>query len=206
MCNKILFIGKQKDYLIDFILLNKEIKVINYHSEFQYFENLFVFFSYDVHEPEVSEEIKKINSLNFTNYIFLPTHLKKLKINKIHEVLFYPTDIKKFEFFLNKNQKNNCFFGDICIENSFLVNQKNKLKVYLTETQNNILRLLMIDVVVKKNKLKNDVLNFNDILDTKSLESHLSRLRKKLLEIESKVLIISFNNDCIKLVANGVSH
>ena len=123
MSNTIVFIGKNKNNLIDFLLLNKEINVVDYKTGFKYFRNLFVFFSYEIKDLEVEKEIKKINLLTFTNYIFLPIRLKNLKINKIHKVLFYPLDIKKFEHFLNR-KNNSYFFGDINLDGGFLVNQK----------------------------------------------------------------------------------
>jgi DNA-binding response OmpR family regulator len=59
---------------------------------------------------------------------------------------------------------------------------------------------------VEKDKIKKDILKIANSLDTKSLESHLSRIRKKLIEIESTTTIITSDTDYIKLITPGVDH
>ena len=102
----------------------------------------------------------------------------------------------------NKKQ----FFGDLLISGNYVENTNSKIKTYLTETQINIFKILICGKRVEKEKIKKDILKITNTLDTKSLESHLSRIRKKLIEIESKTTITSVDTVCIKLIASGVDH
>ena len=78
-------------------------------------------------------------------------------------------------------------------------NIDNEKKTYLTETEFRILNFLLKYKVVSKNNLKTKVLNLKISIDTRSLESHLSRIRKKIKIIESKVKIISVEQECIQV-------
>ena len=86
------------------------------------------------------------------------------------------------------------------MNNNFVINKKNNNKIYLTETESEILKTLFKKKLVKKEKLKKDILNLNPALDTKSLESHLSRIRKKLININSNISIVSTNNEFIEAI------
>ena len=119
--------------------------------------------------------------LNFINYFS--------DFNKI----FYPLPISKLEKLLRKSMiEKNFSFKDIFLyKESFLCNKSNQKKIYLTETEINILKLLFREKVVNKETLKNDILKQKSGILTKSLESHLSRIRKKINDIDSKISIIS---------------
>ena len=71
-------------------------------------------------------------------------------------------------------------FKEISLDKrGFIVNKKNNLKTYLTETEQNILKFLISTQSASKKNLKKEILNLNSLVDTRSLESHLSRIRKK---------------------------
>ena len=85
------------------------------------------------------------------------------------------------------------------ITNDYLVLSKkiaklsflSKEKSYFTETELSILNLLIVEKEVPKKRIKTTILNLQTSLETKSLESHLSRIRKKLFQIDSKINIIT---------------
>ena len=86
------------------------------------------------------------------------------------------------------------------IESGNLVKNKNKnLSVYFTEKEMDLFKKLIDSQKIKKQKIKTEILNFNSQLDTRSLESHLSRIRKKLIIIESTISILSEKDDFISI-------
>ena len=91
-------------------------------------------------------------------------------------------------------------YEDILIDSSNLVKNKNtNLSVYFTEKELDLLKKLIDDRKIKKQKIKTEILKFNSFLQTRSLESHLSRIRKKLTIIESDISILSEKNDYISI-------
>ena len=127
----------------------------------------------------------------------IETSLKKDENN-----IFYPVNIKNFnELVFSKNISDNVIFKELFLEqDNFLINKLNNKKTYLTETEHRIIRLLFANEIVKKDRIKKEILNFQVVLDTKSLESHLSRLRKKISEIDSGVTIISLDPKTLKII------
>ena len=84
-------------------------------------------------------------------------------------------------------------------DNNTIVNKDNNKEVYITETEFNILKLLLTNKSVKKESIKKNILNLNIEIDTKSLDSHLSRIRKKIKNAGLKIEIIPTNISEIKL-------
>ena len=136
----------------------------------------------------------------------MPHRLKDHSINEIHKKIYYPIKISVFKDFIKSMFNKNLFFGDLLIKGNYIENKNNKTRTYLTETQINILKILISGNKVKKEKIKKDILQITNSLDTKSLESHLSRIRKKLIEIESETTLTSIDTGHIKLIAPGVCH
>ena len=69
----------------------------------------------------------------------------------------------------------------------------------MTETESNIVKLLIENGAVKKDTIKKNILNLNIEIDTKSLDSHLSRIRKKIKQVGLLVEIVSVGSFEIKL-------
>ena len=154
-------------------------------------------------EEEFTRVLEKIKKDNFySTFLVIPNEYKNKKLSSDFIKIFYPIHIKKFEQILNdKIALKDLFFQDIHIENNnFLVNVFNQKRIHLTETEMNIIKLLIKDTVVKKEKLKTEILNLNLELDTKSLESHISRIRKKFSNIKSNISIISTDSNSFKIL------
>ena len=67
--------------------------------------------------------------------------------------------------------------------NNFLINNLNNNEVYLTEIESKIIKLLFSNSFVLKRTINSDVLSQQSGVESKSLESHLYRLRKKMLNL-----------------------
>ena len=53
--------------------------------------------------------------------------------------------------------------------------------------------------MIKKDYIQEQILNLQKIVDTKSLDSHLTRIRNKLLTIDSGLNISSVQNDSLEI-------
>ena len=84
--------------------------------------------------------------------------------------------------------------------NSILCNLNNNKKTHLTEIESGIIKFLFTKKIVDKKTLSLNVLKHSSLIDSKSLDSHLYRLRKKLYLIDKKTKIVSTNNKKIKIV------
>jgi len=148
-----------------------------------------------------SEEAKAILSkLKNISFLFLPPEFKKYYNGLFFKSIYYPININNFKIIL-KDIRNfpNIFFDIDISKNNFIRNTVNNKIIYLTESEFSILKCLLNDKIVEKEKLKTEILKFHVSLETKSLESHLSRIRKKLQKIHSKILITSVNANQINV-------
>ena len=98
-----------------------------------------------------------------------------------------------------KSQKTK--FKNLELKNdSYLFNIDNKKQTHLTEIESEIILLLFKNAIVKKNFLNSKVLNQSPLADSKSLDSHLYRLRKKLFVIDHTKKIILVKNQSLKII------
>ena len=206
MKNNIVLIGKETNYfLIDF-LEKKDILFTNYNENQNYEEGQVFFFSSKANEVVAKKEIEKINKINKEIYIILPHLLKKYFVNEIHKKIYYPFEIFTFDNFIKKILNKNFLFDDLLINGNYIENTNNKTRTYLTETQISILKILISGNKVKKEKIKKNILKITNSIETKSLESHLSRIRRKLVEIKCTTTIASVDTDHIKLITPRIDH
>ena len=198
--NNCLIVGEKiHEYILD-TFVKKNFKITEY-KEGQALDNTsLVFFSNNVGLDLVCEIVKKINNLENSIFIFLSKKFNSVFIKEIHKIYYYPLKVSSFESFLETFSFYKSEYRNIIINGNYVINLKNLKKTYFTETQINIFKILVNLKDVEKDMLKKDVLNIKNILDTKSLESHLSRIRKKLIEIDSDLSIISTDNKKIKLL------
>ena len=158
-------------------------------------------------EKETSlNKIKKIcNDLSKenknTNILFLSKKYEGVDFGPTFLKIFYPINIDSFKKKLQEKINSlKVTYCDVSLESdNFIHSTNSNKKIYLTETEKDILKFLFKEKVVKKEKLKSDILNFQPTLNTKSLESHLSRLRKKLITIGSKITITPAENESVRI-------
>jgi len=142
------------------------------------------------------KQIKNLNKLflyKSSNLIFLiPSSLKLLlKINN-NNVIYFPININDFEKKIFKYSNNiSINFDNFTLNNQNLLFKNDSQYIYLTEPEAHIIKLLFLNKLVNKNKIKLEVLKLNTTVESKSLETHLYRLRKKLLTLGSNILIRS---------------
>ena len=86
------------------------------------------------------------------------------------------------------------FFEDISIIDKTMQNTLLNKSVFLTEIENNILKHLIENKVSSKENIKKHILNINKNIETNSIESHLTRIRKKFQKIQTQLVIQSRDN------------
>jgi len=165
-------------------------------------ESIIIIFSEDCDISKESNLKKELNILKNKAILLLPKKFNSINFFLDFNKIFYPLPISNLEKLLRNSMiEKNFYFGDIFLyKESLLCNQSNQKKVYLTETEINILKLLFREGVVNKETLKNDILKQRSNVVTKSLESHLSRIRKKISDIDSRVSIILSNKSHISIL------
>ena len=141
---------------------------------------------------------------NLNEFFFLKNNVVILFLNKnnLDEKKYYntkifsgPTNINKIideaiTFFVSKS----FIYGDIIIKGEKIINSQVLKEIYLTSLEKDILTLLVERKKIEKIFLLENVLKLKKDTETKTIESHLTRIRKKLLSINSQIEIISKEN------------
>tara|TARA_B100001057_G_scaffold486861_1_gene568682 strand:- start:739 stop:1341 length:603 start_codon:yes stop_codon:yes gene_type:complete len=142
-------------------------------------------------------DFNKINFENInTNYlIFSSLTKKKLNLNNSLQLINTPTSINNIKnkienFVLNLK----IYFHDISINSEKLTNIKNNSFCYLTKVELEILTYLVREKETSKKFIRENILKIKSNIETNSLESHLTRIRKKLNVIETAVKIQTRND------------
>lgn len=167
------------DYELTFMNLNKiEIKTNSINANIIF-----------INEEENSKliNIKKLSDnfliLSSSNNISLKTNNKLIKT---------PTTINHIKSTVENFLENlKIQFHDIIIFNEKLTNLKNNSFCYLTKLESEILTHLIIEKESTKNHIKENILNIKSTIQTNSLDSHLTRIRKKMIQINTSVKIQS---------------
>ena len=116
----------------------------------------------------------------------MPKHLTNITFAKT------PLKIQQIENYLKKyNSNKKINFEDIYIKNKKIFNLKKNKSCFLTDIENNILIKLIEQKKCLKDYLKENILNIKPNIQTHSLDSHLTRIRKKLEKIETNLKIKS---------------
>ena len=173
-----------------------------------------MFISFKIHNTSL-ETIKKNKFIN-QNILLIVSEafeegLQQSFFNKNNVVIFYttcnnpnrktPHNVKTFNKHININKfidevttffaKNLITYGDIMLQGEKIVNNKTEKEISLTPLEKDILTLLIDRQETDKNLLLEVVLKIKKETETKTIESHLTRIRNKLLKINSKLKIIS---------------
>ena len=122
---------------------------------------------------DTKDENHKYKNCDHTTFVYGPIHVKN--INKI----------KKNNFDRNKN------YQDIKLRGDIIINQVTKQNCLLTSLEKKIFLELISKKTITKEYFLENIIKVNKKAETKTAESHLTRIRKKLQEINSVVKISS---------------
>ena len=137
----------------------------------------------------ISTEVLIITNKDFRTKI----NNKKIKlINKIKSPQNIIEEIEKYLSIKNFKHKN------ILIIDKKLKNVDNHKSCYLTDIERNILECIILNNIASRKYIKQNILNIKSSIETNSLDSHLTRIRKKFNQINADLSIES-KNDIIKI-------
>ena len=137
----------------------------------------------------------KIYDLTETHLILVNTKNKLFTKYKNIKILNAPMPINNIKNLIENFKENfKIQFHDIFIKDEKLTNKKNKTSCYLTNIELKILEHLIKERETKKDYIKEKILNIKSNVETSSLDSHLTRIRKKIFQIKSSIKIQSSGN------------
>ena len=179
--------------------LNKEIdfNYLKLDDFYKITENQILIIEKNINKKDLFFILRNIENKN----ILLVAHKSMKEILKsYYQIIFYPIEISLLiKKILNFFETNFSFENIILTQDNFLINIKNQKKVYVTEKEFEIINIFFKETVVEKNKIYSQILNLKVEIDTKSLDSHLSRIRNKLLLIDSPLVILPFGTSSLKI-------
>ena len=124
----------------------------------------------------------KQNDINRSEYLNVKIFSGQNNINKLRDEIL--------TFFASKT----FIYKNIKILEERIININTDKEAFLTPSEKDILILLFERKKIEKNFLLENVLKLRKDTETKTVESHLTRIRKKLLNINSQIEIISKDN------------
>ena len=144
------------------------------------------------------------NAINFEklndNFLIFSS-IKNKNINKNNKLITIPTSINNIQTtIVNFTENLKIKIHDIIIANEKLTNIKNNSFCYLTKLETEILSHLIIEKESTKKYIQENILNIKSTIQTNSLESHLTRIRKKMNQIETTVKIQSKNEKLLIII------
>ena len=183
---------KLKDFFSN-IVYNHDLNLTNINrlEDFHNSENLSVVFldgTINVKE-NILERISK--NENFIFVLDAQTTLEKFPIIK-NKTLYAPLSVSRFLDMINNLRSTKTYtHKNIDLRNNIGTNRESYEKIYFTEAENLILLNLFHDKEINKKLLERNALKIKEDLNTSSIESHLNRIRKKLIKIKSNFTISS---------------
>jgi len=147
-------------------------------------------------QKKLYETIEYFSKDDFGNIFFLIHHsLKNMIMPKHTNTIIYPIHLQSLVEKIVDKKESNYFYSDLFLSTAnTLSNTIRKKSVYMTETESEIIKSLFAHKEVEKETIRKKILKLNKDVETKSLDSHLSRIRKKIKQINSKVEIFTINN------------
>ena len=151
--------------------------------------------------------LKEIESTKFINFkklsdnFLIISNLKNINLTTNCKIIKSPTPINYIKTAVENFLENiKIQFHDITIVNEKLTNIKNHYYCYLTKLESEILSHLIIEKESTKKYVKENILNIKSSIQTNSLDSHLTRIRKKMNRINTSVRIQSKNEKLLIVV------
>ena len=143
------------------------------------------------------------NAINFEklndNFLIFSS-IKNKNINKNNKLITIPTSINNIQTtIVNFTENLKIKIHDI-VANEKLTNIKSNSFCYLTKLETEILTHLIIEKESTKKYIQENILNIKSTIQTNSLESHLTRIRKKMNQIGTTVKIQSKNEKLLIII------
>ena len=178
---------KIKFFLID-LLSEYELSFIDLNEIQKCYENTGtnIIFLNDKENTKLID-FKKLNE----NFLIL-SNLNIKNLNITNQLIKIPKSINNIKTIIENFIENvKIKFHDITIVNEKLTNINNNSFCYLTKLESEILTYLIVEKESTKKHIQENILNIKSTIQTNSLDSHLTRIRKKMYKIKTSVKIQS---------------
>ena len=138
------------------------------------------------------EKMQLIDFNKLSNNFLILSNLKNKSLKINNQIINIPKPINNIKTIIENFVENlEIKFHDIIIVNEKLTNIKNNSFCYLTNLESQILTHLIIEKESTKKYIQENILNIKRTIQTNSLDSHLTRIRKKMNQIKTSVKIQS---------------
>ena len=118
-----------------------------------------------------------------------------------NQLIKTPTSINQIKTITENFLENvKVIFHDITIINEKMININNNSFCYLTKLESEILAHLIIEKHSTKKYIQENILNIKSTIQTNSLDSHLTRIRKKMNKINTCVKIQSKSEKLVIII------
>ena len=188
MKNKInIFSDKKIKFFLSDLFSDYELFFIDLTEIQKYIENtgLNIIFIKD------KESIKLIDFKKLSDNFLILSNQKNKYLNSNNQLII-PKSINNIKNTVENFVENlKIKFHDITIVNEKLTNINNNSFCYLTKLEAEILTHLMIEKESTKKYIQENILNIKRTIQTNSVDSHLTRIRKKMYKIKTDVKIQS---------------
>ena len=178
---------KIKLFLID-LFSDYELSFIDLNEIHEFYENTgtnIIFLN-----NKESARLIDFKKLNENFLIVSNLNINNLNIN--NQLIKIPKSINNIKTIIENFIENlKIKFHDITIVNEKLTNINNNSFCYLTKLESEILTYLIVEKESTKKHIQENILNIKSTIQTNSLDSHLTRIRKKMYKIKTSVKIQS---------------
>ncbi len=188
MKNKInIFSDKKIKFFLSDLFSDYELYFIDLIEIQKYIENtgLNIIFIKD------KESIKLIDFKKLSDNFLILSNQKNKNLNSNNQLVI-PKSINNIKNTVENFVENlKIKFHDITIVNEKLTNINNNSFCYLTKLEAEILTHLIIEKESTKKYIQENILNIKSTIQSNSLDSHLTRIRKKMYKLKTGVKIQS---------------
>jgi len=147
------------------------------------------------------ESTKLIDFKKLSDNFLILSNLENKNLNTNNQPIKIPQSINNLKTIIENFVENlKIKFHDIIIVNEKLTNINTKSSCYLTKLESEILTYLIIEKESSKKYIQENILNIKSTIQTNSLDSHLTRIRKKMNQIQTDIKIQSRNEKLLIIV------
>mgnify|MGYP001346450665 CR=1 FL=1 len=174
-----------QEILLDYNIINLTFDQI-YSSDFKNNNVLFVL------DKDFVKDIKESFFINNNVVVFFSKKEHALDLTKLNQANFFYGNIsvKKFIDEINTHLIfKKIIFNNTEIAGEKMTNLSSGLYVLLTPLEREILIVFFKNKKIQRNYFLEEILKLKKNIETKTVESHLTRIRKKLQKIESDIQI-----------------
>ncbi len=189
MKNKInIFSDKKVEYFLKELLCDYELSFMYLNEIEKNIDNI----SANIIIINNNETQKLIYFKKLTENFLVVSNLKNINLLTNNQIIQTPISINNIKTTIKNFIENlKIKFHDIAIVNEKLTNVNNQSFCYLTKLESEILSYIIIEKETTKKHIQENILNIKSTIQTNSLESHLTRIRKKMNQINTSVKIQS---------------